>query len=341
MNSNDRQISNWLFLVCAAIFIMLIIGGATRLTHSGLSMVEWKPLIGWIPPLNEMQWDETFGKYQQSPEFKHFNSDMTVEGFKEIFMLEYIHRVWGRLIGLFFFVPFVYFLIKGKVKKTLRPKLALMFILGGLQGLMGWYMVKSGLVDNPHVSQYRLTAHLLLAFLVYGYILWVALGLRYSEKCKQNEPFTLVRGLMLALTAWIVLTIASGGFVAGLKAGFAYNTFPLMDGSFVPEGYWLLSPWYLNFFDAIASVQFDHRILAESTLIFVTALFVYSRRFDLSRRAKLAFHALMGMAVIQVGLGIATLLLVVPVALGVIHQAGAMVLFSFALIAGHSLRYSK
>jgi len=341
MDTNDRQISNWLFLVCAAIFIMLVIGGATRLTHSGLSMVEWKPLIGWIPPLNEMQWNETFGKYQQTPEFKHFNSDMTVAGFKEIFMLEYIHRVWGRLIGLFFFIPFVYFLVKGKVKKSLKPKLALMLVIGGLQGLMGWYMVKSGLVDNPHVSQYRLTAHLMLAFLVYGFILWTALGLRYPEKCQQNQSFSILKTLMLVLTGWIVLTIASGGFVAGLKAGFAYNTFPLMDGSFVPEGYWLLTPWYLNFFDAIASVQFDHRILAESTLLFVTALFVYSKRFDLSRRAKMAFHALIGMTVLQLCLGIATLLLVVPVSLGVIHQAGAMVLFSIALIVGHSLRYNK
>ena len=341
MDNNDRQISNWLFFVCVAIFIMLVIGGATRLTHSGLSMVEWKPLIGWIPPLNEMQWAETFGKYQQTPEFKHFNSDMTVAGFKEIFMLEYIHRVWGRLIGLFFFIPFVYFLVKGKVKKSLKPKLALMLVLGGLQGLMGWYMVKSGLVDNPHVSQYRLTAHLMLAFLVYGFILWTALGLRYPEKCQQNASFPLLRTLTLALTAWIVLTIASGGFVAGLKAGFAFNTFPLMDGSFVPEGYWLLTPWYLNFFDAIASVQFDHRILAESTLLFVIALYVFSKRFDLSARAKLAFHALIGMTVIQLSLGIATLLLVVPVVLGVVHQAGAMVLFSIVLIVGHSLRYNK
>ena len=225
MSANDKQISTWLFLVCLAIFIMLVIGGATRLTHSGLSMVEWKPLIGWIPPLNEIQWNDVFGKYQQSPEFKHFNADMTLTGFKEIFMFEYVHRVWGRLIGLFFFVPFMYFLFARKVKKVLRPKLALMLFLGGLQGLMGWYMVKSGLIDNPHVSQYRLTAHLMLAFLVYGYILWVALSLRYPEKCKQNQPFTLLKGLTLALTGWIVLTIASGGFVAGLKAGFAYNTF--------------------------------------------------------------------------------------------------------------------
>ena len=341
MSTNDRQISNWLLLVCAAIFIMLVIGGATRLTHSGLSMVEWRPLVGWIPPMNEMEWNDVFAKYQQSPEFKHYNSDMDVEGFKGIFMLEYIHRVWGRLIGLFFFVPFVFFLVKGKIKKSLRPKLAMMFVLGGLQGLMGWYMVKSGLVDNPSVSQYRLTAHLLLAFLVYGYILWVAMGLRYPEKSAQNAPFTLLKTLTLALTGWIVLTIASGGFVAGLKAGFAYNTFPLMDGSFVPEDYWLLTPWYLNFFDAIASVQFDHRILAESTLLFVFALFVFSKRFDLTDRAKLAFVALFVMAIVQVGLGIATLLLVVPTTLGVIHQAGAMVLYTIVLITGHSLRYNK
>lgn len=335
----DRQISNWLLCVCAAIFIMLIIGGATRLTHSGLSMVEWDPLMGWVPPLSETQWNETFEKYQQSPEYQKLNAGMSVEGFKSIFMFEYVHRVWGRLIGMFFLLPMLFFLFAGRIKKALRPKLVAMFVLGGLQGVMGWYMVKSGLADNPYVSQYRLTAHLLLAFLVYGYIFWTAMGLRYPDPCQQNKPFSLLRTLTLCVTAWIVLTIASGGFVAGLKAGFAYNTFPLMDGSFVPEHYWLLEPWYLNFFNAIASVQFDHRILAESTLVFVIALFVFSKKHALSGRAKKAFHALMGMAGLQVVLGITTLVMAVPVVLGVAHQAGAMILFSFALLVAHALRY--
>ncbi|MDQ6962330.1 MAG: COX15/CtaA family protein [Mariprofundaceae bacterium] len=341
MSQYDRQISNWLLCVCAAIFIMLIIGGATRLTHSGLSMVEWDPLMGWIPPVNDTEWNETFEKYQQSPEYQKLNADMNVEGFKSIFMFEYVHRVWGRLIGMVFLLPMLFFLFAGRVKRSLRPKLMMMFIFGGLQGVMGWYMVKSGLADNPYVSQYRLTAHLLLAFLVYGYIFWIAMSLRYPHVCQQNKTYSLLKKLTLCLSAWIVLTIASGGFVAGLKAGFAFNTFPLMDGSFVPDHYWLLEPWYLNFFDAIASVQFDHRILAESTLIFVIALFVFSKRHQLSRRAEKAFHALMGMAVLQVILGISTLVMAVPVVLGVAHQAGAMILFSFALFVGHALRYGE
>jgi len=336
---NNRQIAVWLLCVCAAIFVMLVIGGATRLTHSGLSMMTWNPLMGWIPPLNQAQWLDSFEHYKKIPEFYELNPNMDVEGYKNIFMLEYIHRVWGRLIGLFFLLPFLYFLVAGKVEKSFRPKLVIMFVLGGMQGVLGWYMVSSGF-DNPHVSQYRLTAHLTAAFIIYGYILWVAMGLLFSSKDASLYDVSLLRRLSLGLTGLIALTVMAGGMVAGLKAGFAYNTFPLMDGHFIPDGYAMLKPFYLNFFENIAAVQFDHRILAEAAVLYVAGLWWLARRFELSKRAQLAFNLLLGMALLQVSLGIATLVMVVPTWLAVTHQGGAMLLFTAALFANHALRKS-
>ncbi|HKI59819.1 MAG TPA: COX15/CtaA family protein [Mariprofundaceae bacterium] len=337
---HNRQIAYWLLFVCVAIFIMLVIGGATRLTHSGLSMMTWDPLMGWIPPLTDAAWLESFKHYQKIPEFHQLNPDMNLEGYKGIFMLEYIHRVWGRLIGIFFLLPFLYFLIAGKLHKSLRPQLITMFALGGLQGLLGWYMVSSGF-DNTHVSQYRLTAHLMAAFLIYTYIFWVALGLLFPRNEASLFEVGVLRRLMVALVALMAVTIAAGGFVAGLKAGFAYNTFPLMDGHFIPEGYGMIEPFYLNFFENIAAVQFDHRLLAESVLIFVIGLWFYARRFELVGRAKLGFNLMLGMVAIQFTLGVATLVMVVPVPLGVAHQGGAMLLFSTALFTLHALRAPK
>jgi len=337
---HNRQIAYWLLFVCVAIFIMLVIGGATRLTHSGLSMMTWDPLMGWIPPLTDAAWLESFKHYQKIPEFHQLNPDMDLEGYKGIFMLEYIHRVWGRLIGLFFLLPFLYFLIAGKLRKSLRPQLITMFALGGLQGLLGWYMVSSGF-DNPHVSQYRLTAHLMAAFLIYTYIFWVALGLLYPRSEASLFEVGVLRRLMATLVALMAVTIAAGGFVAGLKAGFAYNTFPLMDGHFIPVGYGMIEPFYLNFFENIAAVQFDHRLLAESVLIFVIGLWFYAKRFELVGRAKVGFNLMLGMVAIQFTLGVATLLMVVPVPLGVAHQGGAMLLFSTALFTLHALRAPK
>jgi len=336
---NNRQIAIWLLCVCASIFVMLVIGGATRLTHSGLSMMTWDPLMGWIPPLNQAQWLDSFEHYKKIPEFYELNPDMDVEGYKNIFMLEYIHRVWGRLIGLFFLLPFLYFLMAGKIAKSFRPKLVIMFVLGGMQGVLGWYMVSSGF-DNPHVSQYRLTAHLSAAFIIYGYILWVAMGLLFSSEDASLYDVSLLRRLSLGLTGLIALTVMAGGMVAGLKAGFTYNTFPLMDGHFLPDSYAMLHPFYLNFFENIAAVQFDHRILAETVLLCVFGLWWYARRFELADRARMAFNLLLVMAVLQVSLGIATLVMVVPTWLAVTHQGGAMLLFTAALFANHALRKS-
>jgi len=335
---HNKQIACWLLAVCAAIFIMVVLGGVTRLTHSGLSMVEWDPIMGVLPPLNEQDWQIRFEKYMQSPEYK-LNIGMDLEGFKSIFWLEYIHRLWGRTIGLIFLLPFLYFLMRRRISKAMVPRLATMFVLGGMQGLLGWYMVKSGLVSNPYVSQYRLTAHLVVAFAIYAYIFWTAMDLLWGNSgSRQNSSSGTLKRLALILTGLVGITVVSGGFMAGLKAGFAFNTFPLMNDSFVPEGIFLLDPWYLNFFENIATVQFDHRLLAEITLLCIGGLWLVSKRHELTARSRLAFRLLVTMVVVQVGLGITTLLLVVPVWLAATHQAGALLLFTLALNVNHSLR---
>ncbi len=333
---SSRPIALWLFLCCAMIFAMVVLGGVTRLTHSGLSIVEWKPLLGVLPPLSQAEWEETFRHYQHYPEYKKLNPTMTLDGFKAIFWLEYLHRLWGRLIGLVFLLPFLYFLFRGRIAEALLPKLILMFVLGGLQGALGWYMVMSGLIDRPDVSQYRLTAHLGLAFLIYGYIFWVALGLVHPRPHYGDW-----RGLgraMKGLAALIFLTILSGGFVAGLDAGFAYNTFPLMNGRWIPEGLFSLEPLLRNLFENIATVQFDHRLLAILSLAATALVWLRSVFMRLPARTRTAFHSLMGAAILQVSLGISTLLLIVPLPLAAAHQAGALLLFTGALWVLHELR---
>ncbi|MBF0448516.1 MAG: COX15/CtaA family protein [Magnetococcales bacterium] len=321
---------------------MVIIGGLTRLTGSGLSMVDWAPILGWFPPLSQEEWLETFNRYQQSPQYIQVNSDMDVEGFKGIFWLEFIHRLFGRLIGIVFLVPFLYFLVRKKIAPKLKPKLLAMFVLGALQGGMGWYMVKSGLIDNPHVSPYRLTAHLGLAVLIYGYMMWVGLGLYFNEGTTEKNPlFNTLAIFSSILSGLIFLTLLSGGFVAGLHAGLIYNTFPLMDGEWIPEGYLAMKPVFLNFFENIATVQWNHRFLAMTTLLSLLAFGVIALKKNLPEPIKTALYLLLAMAGIQVTLGILTLLYVVPTALASIHQTGAVILFSFSLFTSHRLCHMR
>lgn len=334
-NNRDRTLALWLFTCCAMIFAMVVLGGLTRLTGSGLSMVEWDPIFGIIPPLSDADWQSVFAKYQQSPEYRHINFNMDLAGFQAIYWFEYAHRLLGRSIGTVFLLPFLYFLWRGWVRRPLVPKLVTMFVLGGLQGLLGWWMVKSGLVDNPHVSQYRLTAHLLAAFVIYGFILWVGLDLWYG---KQGGQASRPAFWAAALTLLVFITIGSGGLVAGLKAGHAYNTFPLMDGHLIPEAWGYLDPWWLNPFENIAAVQFDHRLLATTTFCLLLGFWWYARRHRVSPRARLGIHLLALMVMLQVTLGISTLLLHVPVWLASAHQAGALVLLSLALFTTHALR---
>jgi cytochrome c oxidase assembly protein subunit 15 len=335
---NTRKlIALWLLLCCTIIFGMVVLGGVTRLTGSGLSMVRWEPLVGTIPPLTQADWEQVFHQYQQSPEYQLKNFRMGLEDFKTIFWFEYAHRLLGRLIGLFFLLPLIYFSFKGMIEKPLIPKLGIMFILGGLQGLLGWYMVKSGLIDQPHVSQYRLTAHLGLAFIIYGYLLWVALDLLFpTANIAVSKGNT--RGLTsfsFMITALVFITALAGGLVAGLKAGFVYNTFPLMGGHWIPEEILGLSPLWRNFFEDVPTVQFDHRLLATLLFILIPLFWWKAKKVDLPVHTRLALHGLLVMVVIQVTLGISTLLLYVPVSLAASHQAGALALLTVALLVNH------
>ena len=337
--SQDHLISQWLIICLLLIFIMVVLGGVTRLTGSGLSMVNWHPIHGVVPPMTSQQWSEEFGNYQQSPEYLKINRDMSVSEFKSIFWFEYSHRLLGRLIGLVFLLPFLYFWWRNKIKPGLTPKLLIMFLLGGLQGFLGWYMVKSGLVSNPHVSQYRLTAHLLSAILIYGYILWTILDLRQrnSYQALQQSALTGWRKISICLIILLLITIVSGGFVAGLKAGMIFNTFPLMNGEWIPEGVGAISPWYMNLFENMVTVQFVHRLLAITTGLLMLGWYIKGRvRFE-DDAVKRSFKLVGMMVIIQVVLGVSTLLMQVPVWLGAMHQAGALLLFSTMLINVHAL----
>ncbi|MGE0715541.1 MAG: COX15/CtaA family protein, partial [Alphaproteobacteria bacterium] len=322
--ARPRAVAIWLFAVAALVFLMTVIGGVTRLTESGLSIVDWRPVTGALPPLTEDAWQAELDKYRQSPQYRLVNRGMTLADFKAIYWWEYIHRLWGRLIGVAFALPFLWFLWRRRIPPGYTPRLLVAFALGGLQGLVGWLMVASGLVDRPSVSQYRLVAHLGLALAIYAYLLWLAFDLCRGDR--PSPPGTAGRRLAPALAALAFATILSGGFVAGLDAGMVYNTFPLMDGRLVPEVYGQMSPWWANLFENAAAVQFNHRLLATATLAAVVAGAVVMRRAP-PPASRLAVAAA-AVACVQVSLGIATLLTQVPVSLGALHQAGAVTLLT-------------
>lgn len=322
------SVALWLFACAGMVVAMMIIGAVTRLTESGLSMVEWRPLIGAWPPVGEAEWRRVFDLYRQTSEYRLANAGMSLDEFKTIFWWEFIHRLWGRLIGIVFAVPFIVFLLRGKIPRHLTPHLVALFLLGGLQGVIGWWMVKSGFVDRTDVSQYRLTVHLGMAFAILGYLLWVALGIAVPRAPSgQKMP----RRLAWCTLGTVSLTVLAGGLVAGLNAGMTYNSWPLMDGDFVPAGAFDLTPWWLNGFENIATVQFDHRILAYASAAMIAWLWIAIRRAPVEPRARRAADAMAVMAIVQICLGIATLLLVVPLPLAVLHQAGAATLFSLTL----------
>lgn len=326
-NRYNRQIANWMFLVCLMIFCMVIVGGVTRLTESGLSMVNWQPVSGILPPMNDAEWAEEFIAYKQYPEYQKVNRGMSLEEFKSIFFWEYSHRLLGRLIGLVFFVPFVIFLLQKKISHTLKPKLWLMFFLGGLQGLLGWWMVKSGLVDRPDVSHYRLTAHLGLAVLIYLYMFWVASGLvmKWSEGPRKRPV-----GMLVFLVGLIFLQILLGGLVAGLNGGMIYNTWPLMEEQIIPAGLYAMTPWYMNIVENIMTVQFNHRMVAY--VIVLAGLYIWNgTRKNSHITVRMAGHLMLLMILAQVTLGVLTLIHVVPIPLAAGHQGGALITLSAVL----------
>ncbi|MFT5180320.1 MAG: cytochrome c oxidase assembly protein subunit 15 [Alphaproteobacteria bacterium] len=336
--ASQRAIAAWLFAMAAMIFVMVSIGGITRLTGSGLSIVEWRPLMGFLPPLSEAEWSRIFTLYQTSPQYQEVNAGITLSGFKAIFWWEFVHRFWGRLIGVVFFVPFLWFLFRRQIGLSLAPRLIFLFILGGAQGVLGWYMVQSGLVDIPEVSQYRLAAHLVLALALYVALFWTALQLRHPEpETTPDRRLAGMRTLAITTLSLVTITILSGAFVAGTDAGFAFNTFPLMDGTLVPAGY-LPQPWHASPFEDIATIQFHHRVLAIVSLIVAIATWWRSRWIVLVQRARRVANGLLVMVCLQVALGISTLVLVVPVPLAAAHQAGAVLLLTATLWLFFELR---
>jgi cytochrome c oxidase assembly protein subunit 15 len=333
-DGRQRTVVVWLLTCCAMILAMSVIGAITRLTESGLSIMEWAPISGTLPPLSEAEWQRVFAIYKTIPEYTQENAGMSLEEFKTIFWWEWIHRLWGRLIGVVFALPFFWLLLRRRIERRLVPHLWFALLLGGLQGGMGWFMVASGFGDRTDVSQYRLVAHLMLALLIYGYLLWLALAIMVPPAERADEAAGRgLRGPLNLLIALVSVTIASGGLVAGINAGFIYNTFPLMDGALIPEGYGELEPYLLNWSENLAAVQFNHRLLAVVTVALALLLWLIGRGRALGRRGHQAFLLLGAMALAQFGLGVATLLLVVPIWLGALHQGGAILLLSFALYA--------
>lgn len=335
---SQRAIAGWLLGVAGLIWAMVALGGATRLTGSGLSIMEWAPLSGTLPPLSEAEWQRLYDLYRTIPQYALVNSGFGIEGFKQIFWLEWAHRLWGRMIGLAFLLPLVWFWLRGRIPAGLKPRLLLLFALGGLQGAVGWFMVASGFeADRTAVSPYRLVLHLGLALVLYGMVLWTALGLLRPERTGPRQPAGL-RRLVHVTAGLVVLAMLAGGFVAGLRAGLTYNTFPLMDGQLIPEGYAQLSPFWQNLTANIAAVQFNHRLLATLAGVAALAAAAWGARALPAGFARGAVLALGGVVALQYVLGVATLVMVVPVWLGTLHQTVAVGVLTAALVALHALR---
>ena len=334
----DRAVGWWLAACAAMVFAMVTIGGITRLSGSGLSIAEWAPLAGILPPLSHAEWERVFALYRDTPQYRDVNFGMTLAAFETIFWWEWLHRFWGRLLGLVFLLPLIGFALAGRIRRAEAGGFALLFVLGGAQGALGWYMVASGLVDEPRVSQYRLAAHLALAFALFVALLWAALRrLVPPAEPVADERLDRVRRLLAAALAATALTVLAGAFMAGTHAGLTYNTFPLMDGALLPDGLYA-APWWRAPFESIETIQFNHRLLAIVTLGLVLATWWQSRWLALAPRARHVANAVAVAVVAQVALGIATLLLAVPLPLGVLHQAGAVVLLTLLVWLLHELR---
>ncbi|MCE2516503.1 MAG: COX15/CtaA family protein [Alphaproteobacteria bacterium] len=322
--SSSRAVMIWLFVMAALVFAMVVVGGITRLTGSGLSMVEWRPLMGILPPLNEAEWQRVYGLYQASPEYIHINTGIGIDGFKTIFFWEYVHRVLGRLIGLAFALPLAVFAVMKIIPKGYGLRLVVLLGLGGFQGLIGWWMVKSGLVDDPAVSQYRLATHLSTALIILGLLVWTALDLKDG---KATAP----RGHAAGIIGLLGITIIAGAFVAGMDAGKLYNEYPLMGDGFVPIEYGEMGA--SDAFENPASAQFHHRILALLMVAGIITLWHKALKAGLAGRG----HAMLAAVTAQFLLGVMTLLYAVPVSLGTLHQAGAALLLMATVWVAHGL----
>ncbi len=342
-NQGQRKaVALWLVVVCALILTTLLVGGVTRLTRSGLSIVEWRPITGILPPLSETAWDEEFQKYQVTPEYRVVNHGMSLAEFKKIFFWEYLHRILGRLTVIVLVVPTLLLLVMRRLDRRLAGRLLIGVVLLGLEGVMGWLMVASGLVDRPRVSHYRLAAHLLIAFAAFATLFWVVLDLFNRKDDSEGIAVSVqTRWFARGVMGLILLEILYGALTAGLKAGFLYNTFPMMDGNWIPTDFAVLVPVWRNFFENGSTVQFLHRLLAFVLVVFIVFFYRHARRLPLVPGQKTAVTSLFHLTVVQLVLGIMTLLLVVPVWLAVIHQGVAFFMFAFTLFILYSLSPSR
>lgn len=338
MNKDNKRVIYWLLTGCLLIFLMVVVGGITRLTHSGLSITNYKLISGTLPPMNELEWQEAFDLYKQYPEYQKLNTHFTLEDFKDIYFWEWFHRFIGRMIGLVFIIPFLYFLIKKQLTKSTIKKAIILLVLGAFQGFLGWYMVKSGLVDNPDVSHYRLAAHLTTAFITFAYTFWVALDLMFPDKKQIDKNF---RSLVRWGMAILLIQIIYGAFVAGLDAGFIHNHWPMMsEGKFMHQTVYIeQSPLYKNFIEGKSGVQFIHRMLAYIVVIFILMIWFKAKKRNLNKIQLKGINAMVFIMILQFLLGVFTIINQVPVWLGVAHQIGAFLLLATMTFTLH--RFSK
>jgi len=338
MKKDNKKVVYWLLTGCFLIFVMVVVGGITRLTHSGLSISNYKLISGTFPPMNDAAWQQAFDLYKQYPEYQKLNNHFSLQDFKDIYFWEWLHRLIGRLLGLVFFVPFLYFLITKQLSKPTIKKAIILLALGAFQGFLGWYMVKSGLIDNPDVSHYRLAAHLLTAFVTFAYTLWVILDILFPTKKQIEKGF---RNLVRVGLGVLLLQIIYGAFVAGLDAGFIHNHWPMMsEGKFMHKTvYTEQSPLYKNFIEGKSGVQFVHRMLAYVVVIFVFVIWYKAKKRVLTTYQTTGINALLVVVGIQFLLGVLTIINQVPVWLGVAHQMGAFLLLTAMTFTLH--RFSK
>ncbi|HTQ15111.1 MAG TPA: COX15/CtaA family protein [Rhizomicrobium sp.] len=337
LHPGPRAVGLWLLAVAGMILLMVVVGGLTRLTGSGLSIMVWDPIVGALPPLSGAEWQRVFHLYRQIPQYAHEHAGMTLAAFKGIFWWEWAHRLLGRLIGVAFFVPFLWFAWRGAIGRAAIPRMVILFVLGGLQGFVGWWMVESGFENRDSVSQYRLAIHLGVALILFAAILWTAFEYLRPRPARAAKPPRLANWA-LALCGLIYAQMLLGSLVAGLHAGLVYNTWPDMDGMFFPEGAMFFTPWYVNFFDNAALAQFDHRMVAYAVLIGACALWLAGRRARLSGMVRASADMMLLAAAAQVMLGIFTLINQVPIPLAAAHQAMAVILFGTALWQAYELR---
>ncbi|GAA4306411.1 COX15/CtaA family protein [Aestuariibaculum suncheonense] len=334
---DNKSVIYWLLSGCLLIFIMVIVGGITRLTDSGLSISNYKLITGTIPPVGDQEWQDAFDLYKQYPEYQKLNNHFTIEDFKSIYFWEWLHRLIGRVIGLVFIFPFIYFLIRKQLTKSTIKKCIVLLGLGAFQGFLGWYMVKSGLVDMPDVSHFRLAAHLITAFMTFAATLWVALDLMYPDRKPANKP---MKNIIIIGYLVLIFQIIYGAFVAGLKAGLLHNHWPLMnEGQFIHFSAYVLEPFYKNFIENPSGIQFAHRTTAYLVVFCIGLIWWKSKKFSLTDLQKTGINSLLLLVVVQFVLGVFTILLQVPLWLGIAHQIGAFFLLSAMTFTLH--RFSK